>query len=348
MSPKIPFISDFHFGIKKASDIFLDSQLDFIKNQFEPYLSENNIKEIFILGDLFDNRTHINIKIKNIILDIFENVLKKYKIYLLIGNHDCFFSDNIKINSLNFLNKFENVTLIDKNTVLNINDKKFYAVPWITNNNTFITDINNLKEKIDVCVGHFSINGFKLNKTKIEESGLSTDYFKKFKKVFSGHFHTRCIRKNNDCEIIYIGSPYQLNRGDMEEARGFCVLDTDTLEYEFIDNNRSIKYVKLVYPETFEEEIIKGNIIDVCVNFNDNFDELSFSNYFKKIDSFKPAAPPLIIPLDNFRGIDDDVELKSKTSSELLREYVDILKVDNKDIIYSELENIYEETKNVI
>ena len=36
-------------------------------------------------------------------------------------------------------------------------------------------------------------------------------------------------------KIQYIGNTYQITRSDIGQPKGFCVLDTDTLEYEFID-----------------------------------------------------------------------------------------------------------------
>jgi len=99
----VAIISDWHLGIKKSNDLFFQSQLSFFRDQFEPYLKKNGITEIFFLGDLFDNRVSLNIKIKNEALNIFDNILKNYKIYLLIGNHDCFYTNTIDVNSLKFL-----------------------------------------------------------------------------------------------------------------------------------------------------------------------------------------------------------------------------------------------------
>ena len=45
--------------------------------------------------------------------------------------------------------------------------------------------------------------------------------FSKFKKVFSGHYHTR----SNDGKIFYMGNPYEMFWTDYEDKRGFVVFE---------------------------------------------------------------------------------------------------------------------------
>lgn len=345
---KVAIITDLHFGIKKANDLFLESQLSFYRNQFEPYLKKNGIKEIFVLGDIFDNRVSINIKIKNAVLALFGDLLKEYKIYMLIGNHDCFYTNSIETNSIKFLDMLKNVYLIDKNSIVELYNKKILLAPWIVNDKAFISEINNIQERIDVCMGHFAINGFYLNKFKIEESGMSNDSFTKFKKVFSGHFHTRSTKIYNDTEMIYIGSPYQLTRSDCNEERGFCILDMDTFDYEFIDNEHSLKYITLNYPEKFTKKMIEGNIIDVNVKFEKGIDDVKLQTYIKTIENFKPIVPPVIIPVNSFVGPDSVGDFEVKSASDLMKEYIEALDIDNKDEIYLTLEKLYEEARNTL
>lgn len=54
--------------------------------------------------------------------------------------------------------------------------------------------------------------------------------------VLSGHFHL----KQNEKNIYYLGSQYQMNFGDVNWKKGFHVLDTSTMELEFIENEDSI------------------------------------------------------------------------------------------------------------
>jgi len=60
---KIALISDIHFGVRKGSSEFLDSQMRFFRNQMIPSLIKREVKHIYFLGDVMDNRNHINVKI---------------------------------------------------------------------------------------------------------------------------------------------------------------------------------------------------------------------------------------------------------------------------------------------
>lgn len=348
MSGLIAMVTDLHLGVKKANELFLDSQMRFFKNQFEPYLRENCIKEVFVLGDIFDNRVHINIKIKNEALDLFGNILKDYKIYMLVGNHDTYNSTSIKVNALKFLNNLKNVTVIENNTIVNLYNKKILLSPWIVDVNDFKNDIGNIQERVDICMGHFAINGFYLNKYKIEDNGMSVDSFGKFKKLFSGHFHTRNTRIFNDTEMVYIGSPYQLNKGDDGEDRGFCVLNVNTLNYKFINNNCSIKYTMLNYPEPFTKEMICGNLIDVNVKFDKSLVDDDLQTYIKNIDLLEPIATPTIIPINTFDEGVNSTEFKSVSSNDLVKEYIDSLDIEDKDSVYVAMQRLYEDAKNIL
>ena len=55
-----------------------------------------------------------------------------------------------------------------------------------------------------------------------------------------GHFHIRQDNKN----IHYIGSPYHKDRGDRGNAKGITVLDFDTGETRFIENEVSPRFMK--------------------------------------------------------------------------------------------------------
>ena len=57
---KIAVISDLHFAIKKSDKTFLQSQLRFFEEQLVPELKSRNIKNLFVLGDVFDTRQSSN------------------------------------------------------------------------------------------------------------------------------------------------------------------------------------------------------------------------------------------------------------------------------------------------
>lgn len=341
---KVCLISDIHFGVKKNSDRFVQSQLKFLEEIFIPYLKNNGIDTIFFLGDLFDNRNSINVRVKNSVLELFE-MLKKFKVYLIVGNHDCYYNTTTEVNSLKIFEKFKNVNVIEKMTDLKLEGKDITMIPWIVDAEEFEKEFQ--KKSGDVVLGHLDIAGFNMNKVNKSVDGMSGNMFtKKFKKVFSGHFHIRGKHKYSGTEIVYIGSPYQLNRGDAGERRGFVILDLKTLDYEYVDNEVSIEYVKLKFPQKFTEKIIRGNVVDVHIEF-DSYNENKLEKYINKVESFEPAvAPRVYIDNKNERkySVDlDDCEIGSVV--DLMREYVNEMDIGNKDDIYNRLVVLYGKSK---
>jgi DNA repair exonuclease SbcCD nuclease subunit len=342
---KLALLSDIHMGVRKNSEIFLQSQIDFLKNQFVPYLKENNIKNIFWLGDLFDNRSSTNTKIMNSLYDFFENDMKDFISYIIVGNHDTYYNSSVQVNSLKFLSNFKHVELIEEIKTIEIESCKITLVPWITDNNEFIKEFR--KTSCDVCMGHFNIYGFHFNKFKISDDGFQSKIFGNCKKVFTGHFHIRNSQKIQDTEIIYIGSPYQLTRNDIDENRGFTVLNLPDLSYDFINNKISLKYIKLKYPEKFTKDKIKNNIIDVHVDYNESYNEDKVNKYIAKIEEFQPATIPNLF-VETKYDLNGTIDLENYSIGsmlDLMREYVNGLDIGNKEEIYQILINLYNDVK---
>lgn len=343
---KICLLTDLHFGVRKNSEVYFESQKRFIVEQFVPYLKENKIKRIFILGDIFDNRSSINTKIHNEVFNIFNDYLKEFEISILVGNHDCYFNSTVKTNSVKFLGKFENVRVIEEPEIVENEGKKILLVPWIVNFSEFINYIND--KDFDMSFGHYNVRGFHYNKYKTSEDGLDGSLFgKKCKKVFSGHFHIRSKQTFGNCDIVYIGSPYQLTRHDIDEERGFVILNTDDLTYEHIDNKMSMKFIRLKYPNEFNEKLIKGNIIDVHVKYDKDYIEEKIDKYVKKIIEYNPAFEPnIVIETDDMLNASFDItKLNFNSIPDLMKEYINTIEMKNKHEVFDLLIDLYNETK---
>lgn len=335
----VALISDLHFG--KNKDILLDNQLDFMKNDFVNYLKENNISTIFILGDIFDTRQSLNVMVKNEVYNLFDTYLKDFEMYILVGNHDSYFNTSIDVNSLKFFNKFPNIHLIEEPTLISLNEKNIYLVPWIVNHSKFIDDFQ--KVNCDLVFGHFDIAGCKMNKSVVSQNGLDKNIFSKSKKVFSGHFHTRSSVNLSKTEITYLGSPFQFDRGDIGEDRGFIDLDLNSLQYEYVNNENCIKFNKVNISEVDVENLnVKNNIIDIYINKSSNFTDKQIEGLLEKINKKHPTK------IANFYFIDDEVKEDNKEfnlSNEnvsdlntLIKEYIDTLNNftdDNKLNVYN-------------
>lgn len=286
---KIALITDLHFGVHRSSDVFLNSQKQFLYDQFLPYCKEQKINHVIIPGDVFDSRNSINVKIFNEAFDFFKDLSEIVEhIYVLLGNHDLFYNSSYTVNSLNYLPDISNVSLIRVPTQIKIDKKEFFLVPWILDYDKFVEEVKT--DSSEVCIGHFDIFGFSMNNLKKSDEGINPKIFNKYNKVFSGHFHSRSIDKIDTTEFIYIGTPYAMSRDDVLKEKGFCIYDTETNDYEFVENVVSLKYISIHYPEQYDKEMIDGNIVDVIVDYDKDYKEEEFREYLEEIQNFNPIG----------------------------------------------------------
>ncbi len=336
---KIALISDLHFGCKKSDKVFLDNQLNYFKNEFIPKLKELNISNIAILGDLFDNRVNINALMKYEVHKLFELFEEENLfVYIFPGNHDIYFRTSIDVHSLVFLKKFKNVKLFEDVELIDIDNRKILFVPWQIDYNEFKNKIENIN--CDICLGHFDIIGFPFDGTVCHDGVDPNNLVSKFTLTFSGHFHKRHIYRNNEKSVVMIGSPYQITRSDKQDERGFCVVDLENLTYEFVNGQNTIKFIDVIFPEEFDEKLIKGNVIDVTVNYDGRLIDNDLKIYIEEIEKLNPAYPPNIFVNNSlFDNISENIEIK--TLSEMFDEFVGNLNIENKKEIKEIINDLY-------
>jgi len=345
---KVAILCDIHFGVKQNSDTFLNNQIKYLFDEFIPYLIDNNIKDVYILGDVFDSQTSINLKVSSMAHKFFDELLSRdINIVVIVGNHDSYLKNSIEYNSLKFLKKFKNVRLIEEITIIN----SMLFVPWQTNPESFIKELETEKYNgCRVCFGHFEIMGFPMYKGgMLSPSGLpDTLFFSKFKMSVSGHFHSRSIKEKDECVLIYPGTSTELNRNDKGDPKGFMVLDLETLSYDFIAAKNIMKFVDITYPEEPTETLIKNNVVDVFIDYGDKYDQQKLSKYIEKINSFTPALPPQIkIVSKNLINVNDEINnLNISSTKDLIDVFIDENCVDLKEETKKLINELYvEETK---
>jgi len=343
---KIILLSDIHFGVNKNSEIFLNSSLEFFIEQLRPYMYKNKIYDMYILGDVYENRTNINVHISDEVYKLFNTEFKDFNITILIGNHDIYYKTTNDVHSLKLLNHLDNVNIIDTIETINIKGTDVMFCPWVVDYNDISIHDEFEKTSADVLFGHFDIIGFNLNKTNISSVGLQAEDFSNFKKVFSGHYHTPSSKRIGSTEIIYCGSPYQTNRNDIDEAKGFIVLNLDTLRYKRVENDVSIKFIEIEYPEIPDEELIKGNIVDAIITIEKS--EIKgnlIDKYLETIEKMKPLElnPSLNIIVNEHSDL--DIEANNINSvKDLFETYINNTDdINDKEDILNLINDIHDE-----
>lgn len=261
-------ISDLHFGIRSNSLEWLEIQKDYFDNFFIKKLEENyqDGDVLFVLGDVFDNRSILSILVINVVIDIFERMSKILPIHILVGNHDLYKKSSNDINSLKILSHIPNIKVYENDEILRVNGKKLALISWQPND--FI-DKSVLEEyKADYLFCHSTFNGAYYNKyTQINDKENNIKDIN-YKRIFSGHIHYRQDIKN----FSYVGCPYHLSRSDIDNTKGIYIFDINSNKYEFIENDYSPKFIKISIDDILDLEyeeylnIIKNNFVDIIVD----------------------------------------------------------------------------------
>jgi DNA repair exonuclease SbcCD nuclease subunit len=242
---KIAILGDTHFGLRNDSAVFNDLARKFYTEVFFPYLEHYGIGTVIQLGDLFDRRKYVNFNTLATAKEYFFNELDKRDItlYALLGNHDIFYRNTLKVNSPSLvLSEYSRVHLIDRPSTIVFDGVPVDMIPWICEENEkeIVEFIKNTKS--DFCCGHFELQGFEMDRGNICHEGMDMTTLSKYEKVISGHFHHRSEKGN----ILYTGVPFQMTWADWNDGKGFHIFDTETREIDFIINPHEI-YVKFEY-----------------------------------------------------------------------------------------------------
>lgn len=334
---KIVLICDTHFGARNDSQVFSDYIREFYEGQFFPYLKDNKITQVIHLGDVFDRRKYINFKTLVDFEKMFMNNIYKQKIdlTLLTGNHDVFYKNTNKVNSLELLLReglHQNLDILNATNTRRfyndfINDRQDFTeillVPWINEENHDDT-MNMIKNTdVDIVLGHLELSGFPMYKGMPQNVGMKSKAFKRFDLVCSGHFHHRSSKKN----IHYLGCPYQITWADWDDPKGFHVLDTDTKKIEFIENPLKL-FIKVKYDDTktnYDLESVdsyKDKYVKLIVDKKDNI--VMYDKFVTRLYDINPANLIILDDLDEYSvrySEDEDVTLEDTTK--FISKYVD-------------------------
>ena len=342
---KIAIITDTHFGARKGSLHLHDYFEMFYKNIFFPTLEKENIDTIIHMGDVFDSRKSIDLQSLEWSKRVFFEPLRKYKMYAITGNHDCYYKNTNYVNSPELLlNDYSNIELYSKSKEINVGGLDILLLPWINceNYEDSINFIKNSKSK--VAMGHLELNGFRATRGHMMENGMDIDIFDKFDVVYSGHFHTR----STNGKIHYLGNPYEMFWNDVNDTRGFHLFDTDTLIHTPINNPYKLFY-NVYYDDTnyklFNTTIYKNKIVKLIVRKKSdpkNFEKFIDKLYSSGIQDLKIIENFILEESESF-----DIEEEESTIS-ILNRYIDESDIEfDKSIIKNIFQDLYREACEV-
>jgi len=242
---KAAVFTDIHFGKKSDSEQHNQDCLDFV-DWFISQVNEHDCDTIIFMGDWYDNRSRLRVDTVNYSWQAIERLVATgLPIYWLMGNHDLFFKTNRNVHSLPYLTQ-DSITVI--NSITEIDDVLF--CPWLVGNE--FTDPPSYEVKY--VFGHFELPLFLLNEMveMPDRGGLHGDHFYQCDAVFSGHFHKRQLKVNeNGVPIWYIGNCFPHDFNDVGDNKRGCMIlewgkDPEFVNWEEAPNFHRIKLSKLL------------------------------------------------------------------------------------------------------
>lgn len=343
----IALITDQHFQARKTSKHFHDYFLEFYENIFFPYLQKHNIKTVIDLGDTFDNRNFLDPAAIDWAKRNYYDRLRDLNIdhHVIVGNHTSKLKNTNKISSVDLiLREYDNITVYKEATEVIVEGLPILFIPWINKDNEVDTLEKIKTTKASVAMGHLELNGFVPYVGHVMEDGRGSEIFEKFKKVFSGHYHTR----SDNGKIYYIGNPYELYFNDVDDRRGFATFDPETLDHDYVDNPYKMHYQ--IYYDSGSEfsltDVLTNKIIKVIVRKIDDFKH--FEDYISEINRLQPLELKIIQAVQAV-DVDEFETVESEDTLSTLHRYVDEFENDyDKSRIKGIINTLYQEVHQLV
>ena len=193
---------------------------------------------------------------------------------------------------------------------MKLSDKECIFAPWAT-------DVKSL-DKVDFLFGHFNFTGGKLfQATHTNGDCQITDLTNVAPLVFSGHFHIRKEYPTKKGKLVTVGSALELTWGDINNKKGFYVLDLVNSQYEFVENTVSPKHVNVFWSDAqkngLNEKEIKNNFEEFL-----NDDKFTFDSIISMLDDINKLNP--IIPCTKnitYNAFEGMIEKLENTSTDV-------------------------------
>lgn len=283
--------TDLHVGIsndKPSRQRIAENVIDEIIG----HIDMEGIKQVFFLGDLFHQRTSIEVTSLNVANDLVRKLASTCEVFLLQGNHDLYEKYNSIITSLNIFD-LHNVNIVSVPTEVKLNGQNVLLVPWLCGT-TLQEHISKdgMSDKYDIMMGHFDIgysgdirykgqkyvDAYKSgsqNFSSQEDGNIISEilhHTKDYSTIYMGHIHDHETLTYANRTWNIVGSPqYQVHDmkrlPDEKKMHGYYILDSENKE-SFHESVSVPKFVTLYASDmvkgTVDESKLKGAIVRRC------------------------------------------------------------------------------------
>ena len=313
------------------------------------YIKENNVKYLFISGDLYEQKY-----IKKSTIEYINNLFKEIpetKIFIAPGNHDPY----VKNSYYNKFNWNENVKIFNSNIEkVELEDANIYGFGFddFYCKKSGIEDIEiDDKNKLNILVIHGSLDGGTLENSEYNPLSRKMLKEKGFDYVALGHIHKIDYNKEENQNIVYPGStvslgfdelgPHGMIVGDLEKDKlilEFVPLDETEFKLQDVDVTEMNSKEELI-EKINEFEFSENNLIEIILVGKRNFE-------IDKYELYKLISNDRVVKIKNKTKINYDLEklandttLKGLFAKEMLQRLSDEnLSEEDKEILEKAVE----------
>ena len=358
---RIYVLGDLHLGIKNASIEWSEIQTRYLLEDFIKSIDADGFDpdtDILIqVGDWHHVRESTNVRIQTVSFEIARSLTNKFKrgVHVILGNHDVYYKDKTEIHSLIGMDSmFDNFYVYDSPKSITFNGThRTVLIPWIDSTDRFKSEMTRFANH-DYMFCHADIKGASLSKTTKLEHGLEYSDLKGFKKIYSGHIHIRQSKNN----VVYVGTPYQMDRGDHGNTKGFYVLDleSNSIIERFIENKFSPKFLKfnakdlMEMPLSLAIDAMTNNFVDIYIDhqFAAVFPITKFVDLLKDAGLRRLEFQPYSSESTEGDSIDQSISNYEYNIFDVLSEYLKVRSMSSgkSESVYKKFKEIYSELKN--
>lgn len=358
---RIYVLGDLHLGIKNASIEWSDIQTQYLLKDFINSIEDDgfdpNLDILIQVGDWHHVRESTNVRIQNVSFEVAKVLTDRFKkgVHVILGNHDVYYKDKTEVHSLIGMDKmFNNFYVYDSPTKININGiHKILLMPWIDSTDKFKKELDRFPGT-DYMFCHADIKGAALSKTTKLEHGVEYSDLTGFKKIYSGHIHIRQSKNN----LIYVGTPYQMDRGDSGNSKGFYVLDLEAekISERFIENTTSPRFLKFNAKDLMQMpldealSLMRNNFVDIYIDhsFASIFPITKLVDLLKESEMRRLEFQPYSLESSEVIDMDQSINNYEWNIFDVLSEYLKSrsLPGNKSEMVYKKFKEIYSDLKN--
>lgn len=277
-------LGDIHWGIYPSRASSWLKMMDvFFRDLFIPFLKEHSREgDVLIqVGDWYHNQKTIDIRAMNLAQEHMLHMASILPVHMLVGNHDIWGKADVREhNSLKAYDYFPGVTLHQEPAVIGLGGKKALMMPWFHEKEAEQQCLLDHAGQCDLVFCHSDLVGsrttlrkdFDTRKQEIigllstGHGALDLSDFDSYETVYSGHIHIRHRQGN----FQFVGTPYQLDTNDMDNPKGWWLVDPRQGVEEWYRNETSPEFKRYRVEteddlKTIDPEVVKRNYCDLFI-----------------------------------------------------------------------------------